>query len=94
MAIVARASIGNVPTASTFMNFYYRPEVAAQVEAYVNYICPVAGAADELKKTDPDVAKNPLIFPTAKILANAHQIDPAAVNNQKYKLRFQRLLGS
>jgi spermidine/putrescine transport system substrate-binding protein len=85
---------GSVPTASTFMNFYYRPEVAAQVEAYVNYICPVAGAADELKKTDPDVAKNPLIFPTAKMLANAHQIDPAAVNNQKYKLRFQRLLGS
>ena len=30
--------------AETLMNYYYQPEVAAQVAAYVNYICPVVGA--------------------------------------------------
>src|SRR3954452_10067483 len=31
---------GNVFTASTYMNFYYKPAIAAEVEDYVNYICP------------------------------------------------------
>ena len=35
------------------MNYYYEPEVAAQVAAYVNYICPVVGAQEVLAKTDP-----------------------------------------
>ena len=30
---------GDVFTASTFMNFVYDPKVAAQIEAYVNYVC-------------------------------------------------------
>ena len=30
--------------AETLINYYYDPEVAAQVAAYVNYICPVQGA--------------------------------------------------
>ena len=56
---------GNVFTASTYMNFVYDPKIAAQIEDYVNYICPVKGAKEELQKIDPDVAKNTLIFPTA-----------------------------
>ena len=31
--------------AETLMNYYYDPEVAAEVAACVNYICPVAGRA-------------------------------------------------
>jgi spermidine/putrescine transport system substrate-binding protein len=80
--------------ASVLMNWYYRPEIAAQVEDYVNYICPVVGADKVLAKSDPAVAKNPLIFPTPAILANAHQIDPKAVNNPKYKQQFQNLIGA
>jgi spermidine/putrescine transport system substrate-binding protein len=85
---------GNAYTASTFMNFYYQPAIAAEVEDYVNYICPVAGAAKVLEKSDPDIAKNPLIFPTKEMLANAHLFDPKAVNNQSYKEQFQHLIGS
>jgi spermidine/putrescine transport system substrate-binding protein len=85
---------GNVFTASTYMNFYYRPVIAAEVEDYVNYICPVAGAAKVLLKSDPSVAKNTLIFPTKAMLENAHQIDPKAVNNQSYKQQFQHLIGA
>ena len=31
---------GDVYTASTFMNFFYDPKIAAKVAAYVNYITP------------------------------------------------------
>lgn len=85
---------GDIFTASTLMNYYYDPKVAAKVEAYVNYICPVVGADKELQKTDPDIAKNPLIFPTEEMRANAKQIDPNAVTNQDFKQRFQALLGA
>jgi spermidine/putrescine transport system substrate-binding protein len=85
---------GNVYTASVYMNFYYEPKIAAEVEDYVNYICPVAGADKVLEKTDPAVAHNPLIFPTQQMLANAHQFDPVALNNQAYKQQFQNLIGA
>lgn len=49
--------------AEVLMNYYYEPEVAAKVAAYVNYISPVAGAKEVLLRTDPDIANNPLIFP-------------------------------
>ncbi|WCB93889.1 Putrescine-binding periplasmic protein SpuD [Baekduia alba] len=49
--------------AEVLMNYYYEPEVAAKVAAYVNYITPVQGAKEVLLKTDPDIANNPLIFP-------------------------------
>jgi spermidine/putrescine transport system substrate-binding protein len=85
---------GNVFTASTYMNFYYEPKIGAEVEDYVNYICPVAGADKVLEKTDPAVAHNVLIFPTQKMLSNAHQFDPKALNNQSYKQQFQNLIGA
>jgi spermidine/putrescine transport system substrate-binding protein len=85
---------GNVHAASVLMNWYYRPDIAAQVEDYVNYICPVVGADKVLEKTDPSVAKNPLIFPTKEMLENTHQIDPTAVNNPDYKQKFQNLIGA
>jgi spermidine/putrescine transport system substrate-binding protein len=76
------------------MNWYYDPKIAAEVEAYVNYICPVVGADKVLEKTDPSIAKNPLIFPTKAMLANTHQIDPKAVNDPKFKQQFQNLIGA
>jgi spermidine/putrescine transport system substrate-binding protein len=85
---------GNVYTASVYMNYYYQPSVAAAVEDYVNYICPVNGADKVLEKTDPAVAKNPLIFPSQDTLSKVHQFDPAAVNNADYKTKFAQLTGS
>jgi spermidine/putrescine transport system substrate-binding protein len=83
----------NVYGASVLMNWYYDPKIAAEVEDYVNYICPVVGADKVLLKTDPAVAKNPLIFPTKAMLANVRQFDPKALNNQDYKKQFQHLIG-
>ena len=85
---------GNAYAASVVMNWFYRPEIAAEVEDYVNYICPVVGADKVLEKKDPAIAKNPLIFPTQEMLANVHQFDIRAVNNAKYKQTFQHLIGA
>jgi spermidine/putrescine transport system substrate-binding protein len=85
---------GDVYTASVLMNYYYEPAVAAKVEDYVNYICPVKGAGEVLKKTDPAVAKNPLIFPTAEMLSNVHLFDADAAQKEDYKNKFAQLTGS
>jgi spermidine/putrescine transport system substrate-binding protein len=83
---------GNVYTASVYMNFVYDPHIAALIEDYVNYICPVKGAKEELLKIDPDVAKNTLIFPTDKMLESVKNIDSKALNNEKYITEWQNLI--
>jgi spermidine/putrescine transport system substrate-binding protein len=83
---------GNVYTASVYMNFAYEPKIAAEIEDYVNYICPVQGAKEVLLKQDPAIAKNTLIFPTKAMLDNAHNIDAAALNNEKYITEWQNLI--
>jgi spermidine/putrescine transport system substrate-binding protein len=50
--------------AETMMNFVYEPEVAAKIAIYVNYISPVKGIRQIIEKTDPEIANNPLIFPS------------------------------
>jgi spermidine/putrescine transport system substrate-binding protein len=52
--------------AETMMNYVYDPKVAAKIAAYVNYVTPVKGAQAELEKSDPKLAKDPLIFPAPK----------------------------
>ena len=52
------------------INYYYEPSVAAEVAAYVNYVCPVKGAQAEMEKIDPNLAKSEFIFPSAKTMAN------------------------
>jgi spermidine/putrescine transport system substrate-binding protein len=85
---------GDVFTASTFMNFVYRPEVAAQIEAYVNYICPVEGAKEAIEAIDPDLAKNPLIFPDEATLAKVKIFDAEAADNKELKEMFQAVVGA
>ena len=82
--------------AEALMNYYYEPEVAAEVAAYVNYITPVAGAQAVAIEKYPELANNQLIFPNAETLAEAHifrTLSPAEEN--KYSAAFQSvLLGS
>jgi spermidine/putrescine transport system substrate-binding protein len=83
---------GNIYTASVYMNFVYEPKIAAQIEDYVNYICPVLGAKQVLEKNDPGVANNTLIFPTKEMLDNVYTIDPTALSNEKYQTTWQNLI--
>jgi len=85
---------GDVFTASTFMNFVYDPKIAAQIEAYVNYICPVKGAGEEIKAIDPSLASNTLIFPDEATLAKVHIFDAEAADAKAYKEKFQAVIGA
>jgi spermidine/putrescine transport system substrate-binding protein len=84
---------GSAPTASTYMNSVYDPAVAAKIAAYVNYVTPVKGAKEELAKTDPETASNTLIFPDDALLAQLHQYDSAALNNDEQITKWQQVLG-
>ena len=50
--------------AHKLIDYYYDPKVAAEVAAYVNYVCPVEGAQAEMEKLDKELAQSPFIFPT------------------------------
>jgi spermidine/putrescine transport system substrate-binding protein len=84
---------GSVPTASTYMNFVYDPAIAAQIAAYINYVTPVKGAKEELAKTDPELASNPLIFPDDDTLSQVKQFDSVALDNEEYITLWQGVLG-
>jgi spermidine/putrescine transport system substrate-binding protein len=63
--IPSTASAEGKANAEKLINFYYDPAIAAEVAAYVNYVCPVKGAQAEMEKIDPDLAASPFIFPDA-----------------------------
>jgi spermidine/putrescine transport system substrate-binding protein len=85
---------GDVFTASTFMNFVYDPKIAAQIEAYVNFICPVEGAREEMLAIDESLAENELIFPSEDTLANVHIFDAEAADDEELKSAFQAVIGA
>jgi len=85
---------GDAFTASTLINWYYDPKIAAQAADWINYISPVKGAKEALLADDPEIAKNVLIFPTDAMLAKAKLFDVNAANNDDYKAQFQALLGA
>jgi spermidine/putrescine transport system substrate-binding protein len=78
--------------AEALMNYYYEPEVAAEVAAWVNYITPVDGAQAAAAELFPEVAENQLIFPNEETLAQAHifrTLDSA--EDQEFNADFQRV---
>ena len=81
--------------AEMVMNYYYDPEVAAQVAAYVNYICPVEGAQAAMEKIDPALASNEFIFPTAATLDRTKVfMELTPEQNEKYERAFQSAIGN
>ena len=81
--------------AETLINYYYDPKVAAEVAAYVNYICPVQGAQQEMEKIDKDLAKSPLIFPRESDLQKVQVFTKLApADETKYTQAFQKVLGA
>ncbi|MEU5957728.1 extracellular solute-binding protein [Streptomyces sp. NPDC047525] len=53
--------------AEALIDYYYEPEVAAELAAWVNYVCPVPAARDILASSKDKelaaLAEDPLIFP-------------------------------
>lgn len=89
------ANAPNQAAAEQFMDFYYRPEIAAQVAAYVNYITPVAGAQEAMAELDPELAESELIFPTSETLANTFDFKLLDEDEEtEYQNLFQGVIGA
>jgi len=81
--------------AEMLIDYYYDPKVAAELAAWVNYICPVQGAQDEMTKIDPDLASNPLIFPDAATQSKAHGFMSLTEQQRtSYQQKFQQVIGA
>jgi len=81
--------------AETLINYYYEPAVAAEVAAYVNYICPVEAAQPELEKIDPKLAESPFIFPDEATLAKVKVFRSlTADETTKYQSAFDEAIGN
>jgi spermidine/putrescine transport system substrate-binding protein len=81
--------------AELIMNYYYDPTVAAQVAAYVNYICPVEGAQQAMEQIDPALATNEFIFPTEATLDRTYVfMELTPEQNEKYERAFQSAIGN
>ena len=62
----------NMVGAQAVMDYYYDPKIAAEVAAWVNFVCPVQGAQAEMEKIDKSLADSPWIFPDDAILNNSY----------------------
>jgi spermidine/putrescine transport system substrate-binding protein len=82
--------------AERLINFYYEPEIAAKVAAYVNYITPVDGAKEAMAKINPALVDDQLIFPNADTLAKVKIFRTLTdVEQTRYNTQFEgTLLGS
>jgi spermidine/putrescine transport system substrate-binding protein len=58
-----------------YMDFVYRPEIAAQLADWIWYVSPVPAAKDIVLNDldDPDVGNSPLVFPSTQDLAQSHK---------------------
>ncbi len=81
--------------AMELMNYYYDPEVAAKVSAWVNYICPVQGAEEAMADIDDSLVGNPLIFPTATDLAATFAFKNLDTKvREGYEKEFNQVIGA
>ena len=84
-------------TAETYMNFYYRPKIQAQVEAYVTFIPPVDHALvkAEMENFDPELINEPLVFPSEADLAKAFVFKPLDEDEEReFDEMFADLIGA
>jgi spermidine/putrescine transport system substrate-binding protein len=77
------------------IDYYYDPKVAAELAAWVNYICPVAGAQEAMREIDEDLAGNPLIFPDAALLSKVKAFKPLTeAEDRDYSQKFETVAGA
>ena len=79
--------------AEKLINYYYEPEVAAEVAAWVNYITPVEGAKEAAEAIDPELAENQLIFPNEETLSKVKLFRTlTSAEEQEFGTQFQSVL--
>ncbi|GEB62458.1 polyamine ABC transporter substrate-binding protein [Streptomyces gardneri] len=84
--------------AEKLIDYYYEPEVAAELAAWVNYVCPVPAAQDVLADSGDEelvaLAEDPLIFPDADMRSRlAIARDIRADERQEFAKRWNAIVG-
>ncbi|WP_330179197.1 extracellular solute-binding protein [Nocardia sp. NBC_01503] len=81
--------------AMALLDWYYDPAIAARLSAFVNYVCPVAGAQEEMAKFNPELAQNELIFPSPEMQKTLQIFMSLTEAKEKdYQSKFQALTGA
>ncbi len=89
------STTSNNAAAEKLINYYYDPVIAAKVAAFVNYVCPVKGAQEELAKIDPELAQSEFIFPTDKTNSQLKIFRAlTAAEETKFQTAFQSVAGN
>ncbi|MEN9516933.1 MAG: hypothetical protein RL590_1470 [Actinomycetota bacterium] len=85
----------NKSNSEKLMNHYYDPAIAAEVAAWVNYICPVKGAREEMEKIDPELANSPFIFPDDSTLSQVSVFRGLSAEEEfNFSAAFQEAIGA
>ncbi|MFF9844253.1 spermidine/putrescine ABC transporter substrate-binding protein [Streptomyces sp. NPDC013740] len=84
--------------AERLVDYYYEPEVAAELAAWVNYVCPVPAARDVLADSGDEeraaLAEDPLIFPDDAMRARlAIARDISAEERTEFAKRWNSIVG-
>ncbi|MEV5847332.1 PotD/PotF family extracellular solute-binding protein [Streptomyces sp. NPDC048179] len=81
--------------AERLIDYYYEPEPAAELSAYVNYVSPVADVQPYLAKIDKGAASNPLIVPDKAMQAKSHAFRALSSKEETaYQQKFAKLTGA
>jgi spermidine/putrescine transport system substrate-binding protein len=85
----------NPQAAQAFINYVYDPKVQADIAEYVSYVTPVKGVKEILRKRDPKLAANQLIFPSKQYVANC-TYEPVlpGQRGQKVAQAFENAIGN
>jgi spermidine/putrescine transport system substrate-binding protein len=81
--------------AEKVVDYFYEPNIAAEVAQYVGYVSPVVGAQEAAKQLDPELAQNRWVFPSQE------QFDLVkffiimdATKDALYRAEWQKILGN
>ncbi|MFF7382718.1 extracellular solute-binding protein [Streptomyces griseoluteus] len=81
--------------AERLIDFFYEPEPAAELAAYINYVTPVDNVKPWLAKIDRDAADNPLIVPDKAMQAKSHAFRSLSQKEETaYEEKFAKLTGA
>jgi spermidine/putrescine transport system substrate-binding protein len=81
--------------AERLIDYYYQPQSAAALAAYINYVSPVAGVVPYLARIDKSAATNQLIVPDKAMQAKSHAFRSLSSKEETaYQQKFAKLTGA
>ncbi|MFJ9141665.1 ABC transporter substrate-binding protein [Streptomyces griseus] len=94
-SLLVPAQARHKTNAEKLIDYYYEPPVAAQLAAYINYVCPVDGVREELARIDESMASNTLILPDEEMAAKSRSFRSLSTEEETaYEEKFAKLIGA